>query len=202
MGFSFDAPEEAASVGGGNYLNTPGTYHALITDLREGQGPKGNPIDGFTVELTVLAGGPEGSTGKTHTETMFSPKLTSKDGGKFGRQQLFAFFVAAGLAKPSALGNRLEMELSDAINRQVVIQLETDTYAANRNPESAAVFLRLKGCCVFHPDDPRCENAIKDADILAAMPADQRHDPDYFAPLTVKRQRVGTAGAAIDVTDL
>ncbi len=202
MGYSFDAPEEAPSVGGGNYLSKPGTYHCLISDLKDGAGPKGNSIDGFTVELTVLAGGDEEGIGKVHTETFFSPKLTSKDGGKFGRQQLFALFVAAGIAKPAALGSRLEMELSDAINRQIVIQLEVDSYARDKNPESSAVFLRLKGCNIFHPDDPRCENATKDPDLLAAMPADQRHAADYFAPLTVKRQKVGTAGAAVDVTDL
>jgi hypothetical protein len=202
MGYEFDAPEEATSQTGGNYLVSPGTYHCVISGLNDGQGPKGNSIDGFTVELTVLAGAQDDSVGKVHTETFFSPKLNAKDGGKFGRQQLFAFFVAAGLARPDQLGSRLSIDLDAAVNRQVVVQLEVDTYARDKNPNSSAIFLRLKGCNIYHPDDPRCENAVKDPEMIAMMESTQRHPPEYFGPLTVKRQKVGTPGAAVDVSDL
>ncbi len=110
-----------------------------ISDLKDGAGPKGNSIDGFTVELTALAGGDEEKyRAEVDIETFFSPKLTP-DGGKFGRQ-LFALFVAAGIAnKPPRNGIKRRHQPADRYSTRGGYN------ARDKNPESSRYSCGSKG---------------------------------------------------------
>ena len=53
MSFAMETTEDIGGSASDQYLNEPGTYHCVITNVAENEGPKGNPIDGFTVGLAV-----------------------------------------------------------------------------------------------------------------------------------------------------
>lgn len=186
MSTSFQMPQDIPESGGA-FLVTPGTFHALITEIKDNQGPKGNPIDGFTFTVHILAGNVPDCAGKIHQECMFAPKLTSSDGGKFQSQQHAALYVASNLVDPSARGQRVEIDREKMQDMQVIIRLEKDTY----NSTDDKTFLRMAGVSVHHVDDPRVEKIPKDKDALELIDKKYRHDRAWFDQLIKKRDGAG-----------
>jgi hypothetical protein len=60
MSFAMETTPDIGGSASDQYLNEPGTYHMIVTSVGENEGPKGNPIDGFTVGLSVLDGTAKG----------------------------------------------------------------------------------------------------------------------------------------------
>lgn len=187
MSFDFDAPEDVG--GSGKFLNEPGTYHLVVMKVHEGQMANGKPISGFCVSMSVLAGTVEGQNEKELDLTFFNGKLDSKDKGEFARKKQAAFLIATGLMTPTQLGQRgLHIDLAKAEGRQVVATLEHD------NREGAEKkFLQLAFANIYHPDDPRAKEFPKNAEALNLVPADQRKNAEFFAPLFKKPANSATA---------
>lgn len=197
---SFDMPEEMASSGG--YLEVEGTFHVLITEVKVGQGPKGNAMAGNTFGVHILAGNVEGQSGKMSNLLIREPKLTAVDGGAFGRRIVAAFLIASDLASPAQLGKTIEFEVENAKDRQLVVKFKFQDRDGKKQ-------LDIAGDHIFHVDDPRVAKIPKDAEALAMLDAKFRHKEDWFAPLLKKKEPAGAGagggaakGAAPDLSDL
>lgn len=194
MPFEMDAPDADTMDKGGTYLATPGTYHFKIDHVDEHPvGRDKQLLDGFRVELSVLDG-PRDTDGncleasKKIDITFFNPKLNSKDNGEFARRKQAAFLIAAGLIDNSKLGQRVSVELSHAINRQLVAEVERGT-DEHGQPKK---FLELAFANIYHVDDPKAASCPKNAKALALLPKELRRDPVSFKAATAS----GGNGAA------
>lgn len=171
MALQFEMPDEVAT--GGDFLSTPGKYHCSIVETHEepkyhGGDKKGQPVDGFRVKLSVLNGP---NAGKTTNVTFYNPKMNSRDGGKFSLQKQAAFFIAAGLVDPSKLGQKVEIKLEDAINRQVFVELEGD---------DEGKYVDLAWANIYHVDDPKAASYPRDEKSLAILPKSMRLNAAVF----------------------
>lgn len=184
---------------GGNFLSEPGTYHLCITDIDENPTKRdGSLIDNaaFRVGLSVLDGTTEGQKEKTTDLTFFYPKPTDKDEGKFRRKQIDRFFLAAGLLAESDKGAEKEIDLSDAVGRQIVAKLE---------PSSNGKYLQLAFADVYHVDDPAVKDIPKSAVALRLVPSSQRKvgsQPSKKAAPPVEKQEAYEYGQRLDVESL
>ena len=177
MGFDFDAPEEIG--GGGNYLEKPGTYHVIVSQVLEEQASDGSILTGgFTVAFDALEGTVREANkcteiGKSCNLTMWPGKLTDKDKGVFAKKKQAAILIAANTIQPSDLGRKgLGIDLQKMVGYQFVISLESA-----KNPK----FLQLAGAKVYHVDDPRIVGVPKDANALNLVHKEFRHDENWFA---------------------
>ena len=180
----FDAPEEVAGKGG-NFLDDPGTYHVIITDVREGEGPIGNPIDGFTFDFDVLAGTVEGCESKSGGQSLFAPDMSqAEDKQRRAKHVLAAFFIAANVMDPNSLGKSVKIDVAAANGQQLVIQLERkmDQDKKTGKWDVPSKFLKISFSNIYHVDDPRVAGVPKNADAIGMIDADKRHtDPTWFA---------------------
>jgi hypothetical protein len=56
MGYEIEQPESLGGDGG-NYIDKPGTYHLVVTEVDENPATKdGAPIDALKISVQVLAG--------------------------------------------------------------------------------------------------------------------------------------------------
>lgn len=162
----FRAPE-TTDTGGGNWLTLPGTYHGVITHADESpENGKGESLDGFRVTIQALEGTPRDETGqfterdKTVDLMFWHPKLTDKNEGMFARQKQGKFFLATGLMTEEQLGTEVDIDLEDAVGRQVVFTLE------EQEGKSGKTFLQLHFADIWHVDEPeaaaypKCQKSI------------------------------------------
>lgn len=162
----YRAPETADS-GGGNWLTLPGTYHGVITHAEEDPtNGQGESLDGFRVTVQALEGTPRGDDGKfadrdkTIDLMFWHPKLTDKNEGLFARQKQAKFFLATGLMSEDQLGAEIDIDLEDAVGRQVVFTLE------ETEGKTGKKFLQLHFSDIWHVDDekaaayPKCQKSI------------------------------------------
>ncbi|TWU22484.1 hypothetical protein Pla52o_35410 [Novipirellula galeiformis] len=180
MSFNFDAPEDVNN--GGGFLNEEGIFHIIVTNCREGEGNKGKPIDGFTFEFDVLAGTVENCTGKTGGQSIFSPDLSKEQSKQdAARRKLAAFFIASSILDPNQLGQSVKIDLSGMVEKQLIIklvrQMKQDE-AGNWNVPTK--FLEISYSDIWHVDDPQVKDIPKNADALAMIPEEQRHDASWF----------------------
>jgi len=171
--FAFDQPDEFNE--GGDFLNTPGTYHFSVNDIMT-EDKEGNLINGFKVNLEVLHGTVQDKQGncteknKQTSITFFNPKLSGRDGGRFARQKQAAFFVAAGVIGPAELDairskSLKSVDLEKARGAQIVMTVELDDTGKYLNPSY---------CNIWHVDDPKAANFPKNKDAIALLPKDRR----------------------------
>lgn len=196
------AMETTEDIGGGSsqYLNEPGTYHMIVTSVAENEGPKGNPIDGFTVGLSVLDGTAKGQKDKSTNLCLFSPDQSKSDKSQeWARKKQTAFVIASGLLDLKKdlkkLGGKVQIDLQTAVGRQIVATFESD---------DSGKYMELSYANIYHVDDPRAANFPKDKEALAIIPKDQRKDATYFAPLLKKGESTKTASrlSNSDLADL
>lgn len=202
MAEEFEMPEDFA---GGGYVDAPCTVHAVVVEVKESQGPKGGVIDGNTFVLHVLAATDPNQVGRQHTECMFNPNLSNKDGGMFTRKQLAAFYIACNLVDPSQRGKRVALDVTKAQDQQMILKLSRDDY--NSNKKGYDIY-SLDGLQVFHVDDPRVASIPKDADAIKLIPAEKRHDAAWFEQFKPKGESASTpaqrqpVGAGVNLDDL
>ena len=213
MSFDFESPEEVHGEDG-KWCKEPGTYHFTVANILEGQTEKGTPIDGFTVKLEALAGGTvEGCQGQQHTETVFAPNLSqSEESQSMAKRKLAAFFIACDLMTPEQLGKPVQIELEQAVGRQLVAELakryDKDETTGKYTKETK--YLQFHYANIYHVDDPDVKDIPKNADAIGLIGKEHRHDEEYFAPLKKKNgkkasqpsQPVAAASAATSFDDL
>lgn len=184
-------PEELGGSGG-KYLSEAGTYHLAVNEVYDGVTAKGTSIEGFIVDFQVLDGTTEGQAGKMLNLAFFSPKLNHKEGAqRIALQAQTAFLIATNLIDPADLGKSVEIDLSAASGSQVVAKLNLDEY----NGESR---LRLNYSDVWHVDDPRAKDAVKDADSIAIIPAEHRKGESSFAAMVKPKPNVAESRISQD----
>lgn len=180
MSFVMETSEEIGGSASDLYLQQPGTYHCVVRDIQEGRGPKGNPINGFMVELSVLDGTVEGQKDKQHNLLLFSPDLSkSASSQEWSKKKQTAFVVATGLLDLSRLGQRVEIDLQQAIGRQIVLTLQENEHEGRKN-------LELAYANIYHVDDPRAAKFPKDKEALGIVPKSLRKTAEYFDGLLKK----------------
>jgi hypothetical protein len=180
MSFVMETSEEIGGSASDLYLQQPGTYHCVVTDLQEGRGPKGNPINGFLVGLSVLDGTVEGQKDKQHNLLLFSPDLSkSQSSQEWSKKKQTAFVVATGLLDLSRLGQRVEIDLQQAVGRQIVLTFAENEHDGKKN-------LELAYANIYHVDDPRAAKFPKDKEALGIVPKSLRKPAEYFDGLLKK----------------
>ena len=192
MGFTFDAPE---SLEGSTYMDKPGRFHFLVTDVREGRLPKGDQgIEGFSVELEALAGSEPSQVGKKTNIVLRNGQPGHQDGGAMCRRKQAAFLIAANLLTPSGLGRSgYDLDLEKARGAQIIAELELGDEQSNGKR-----YLELAYANIYHVDDPRAQPVPKAEESLGSIPEAFRHvgDEAYFAPLMPKQQQASAAAAS------
>lgn len=171
-------PEEMAQSGG-NYLDQPGIYHFCVIQVREGEGPKGNAIEGFSVELEVLTGTVEDQRGKLLNLTFWKPKLNASEKSKaMDRKKNTAFAVATNLLDMGKSGGTVNIELSDANGQQLIASVVRQK---DEDGTESDKFLQLNYADIFHVDDPEVSGVPKDEESLSILDASKRKTASYFA---------------------
>lgn len=201
----YKAPE-TLDTGGGNWLSQPGTYHAVVTHAdEEPTNAKGEMLDGFRITFQALEGTVKDEDGKfterdkTVDLMFFNGKLTDKNEGLFSRQKQGKFFIATGLLTDEQLGTDVDINLEDAVGRQVVMTLEEEDGKGDRK------FLRLHFTDIWHIDDPAASSYPKCAKSVKLIPAAHRRDPKSFEKkngTTAAKTKPQTKTEAVDLDDL
>lgn len=174
----WDLVDGEEMTGGGAYLDQPGWFHLLINEVRDGCGPNGSPIDGFTIECEVLAGTAEGCAGKKVGLTVWKPNLARGEKSiAMSRRIASAFFVATDLVNPNLLGKAASIDANDAQGKQFVAELAIQK-DKDGNPTK---FLQFHYSEIYHVDDPEVEKTPKDAEALNIIAQQFRHPADYFS---------------------
>lgn len=169
-------------TGGGDFLNLPGTYHLLIDRMHVGMSVKDEPIDGTTVECTVLDGDVQGQAKKKVNLTLWDIKLDKPvEEQHVTVRCLTNFYLAANVLQPEQLGKEVDINPEDADSHQVVIKLQYAQKKENGNWVEDRKFLRINFSDVYHVDDPAVANVPKNASALKAIDPKYRHDAAWFA---------------------
>lgn len=173
MGFSTKTSD---SIDGGNFLTEPGTYHFILTEVKDSPTKKnGELIKGAALQaqMQVLAGTTPGQEQKQFTLILFEPDMSAKDEGHWNRQKITAFLLATDLISPSELGKDVDVDLQKAESRQVIATLEVNTYNGKTN-------LQLAYSNIWHVDHPDAAKFPKDEKSLSLLPSSARHKPGYW----------------------
>ena len=158
-----------------NYLSEAGTFHCVITRCTEGADHKGNPLTGFNVQFSVLAGTAEECAGKEFSLTFFDPDMSrSEKSQEWARKKQTAYVVATNLMDLSNMGEELEIEVSESEGQQVVITVEKD---------QDDKYLQLVWANVYHVDDPRSKAFPKCEKSLGLISDGNRKTEKYFDSL-------------------
>ena len=193
MSFAMETTPDIGGSASDQYLNEPGTYHLVVTSVGENEGPKGNPIDGFTVGLSVLDGTAKGQKDKSTNLCLFSPDQSKSDKSQeWARKKQTAFAIASGLVDLKKLGGKIQIDLQTAVGRQIVATFEHD---------DSGKYMQLSYANIYHVDDPRAANFPKDKEALAIIPKDLRKDATYFASL-LKRGESTKPASRLSNSDL
>lgn len=173
MAIDFETSESTEM--GAKFLEEEGTYHVMVihTDeaptIRSGN-RKGEYLDGFEVEVEVIAGD---QAKKTHRLMFNNPNLSHKDGGDFARRLQTRFLEVVGLIDPTQKGKRVSVELKTAETRQFI--------AAFKNREKdGKTYLQLDGGKFWHIDDPSADKCERDQLAIDKLAGAYRRDPKSF----------------------
>lgn len=115
-----------------SFLDKEGQYHFMVTDVNEHPTSKnGDLIDGIKLTVAVLAGTDPSQERRNHSETIFNPSPTSRDGGNFARLKIGRLIRALGLldkrtGRPceELRGQAVEIDWQSAKGKQFVATIE------------------------------------------------------------------------------
>lgn len=174
MAFEMEMPESPDI--GGSFLQEPGTYHLAVLNVDEQPTSKsGQLIDGFRVDLEVLAG-PQAK--KQAEVTFWNPKLTDKNNGEMAKKKQYRFAFATGLLDGFKPGAKVSIDLQKAKGRQLIATL---AQRESQNDPSKK-FIDLNFADIWHVDDPAAPNCERNQDALKLLPKQLRRDPASFKP--------------------
>ncbi len=189
--------------GGGATLAEPGWYHVNIENVKDGLLPNNTPVNGFTIEIDVLAGKPDSKdiepsefVGKKLNLIFNSPdKSKSEKAQKMTRRQNTNFLIATDLTTPSQLGASVDINPVDATGRHLIIHLERKQEKNEAGEWVDTKFLRIAYADVFHIDDPEVAAIPKNVAALKYIKSEHRHDAKYFA-FKAKNGQTDASGSA------
>lgn len=158
---------------GGAFLQEAGTYHLAVMDVDEHpQSKKGELLDGFRVDVEVLAG----PQSKKQAELMFfAPKLTDKNGGEMAKKKQARFVLATGIISAAKPGEKVVVDLQRAKGRQLVA-----TLAKRKSENSDKEFIELNFADIWHVDDPSAPKCELSQGALKLLPKELRRSPESF----------------------
>lgn len=176
-----------------NFLNEVGTYHVAVLNVDENPTTRdGAPVDGFKVHFCAMDGTGAGQQKKEIELTFYNPKASDKNNGEFAKRKAARFAMATSILPQAQPGQRVTVNLQDALGRQLVIEVERKTDQATGQPSK---FLQLAWANIWHIDDPAVSAVPKDAAALSLLPASLRRTPESFATKeTAKSQRQQPVG--------
>jgi hypothetical protein len=197
----FDVPDDFGDDG--QFLKEKGIYHCSVQDVMIGTGPSGKAIDGFSIQLGVLDGtvrNEQGCTqvGRTISVTLFNPKLTEKDGGKFSRKKQSKLLIAVNALDPSKKGQKVQIDLNKIRDQQLVVSFEVDDY----NSKDGKTYLQVAnaGMDVWHVDDPHAKDIPKNLAALKLIPVGLRHDAKWFDAMYERKTAAGNGASGLGST--
>lgn len=121
MAMQVDQPESLDS--GGNFVDQPGTYHMLVTSVDENPAKQdGSPLDGVRVGLSVLSG-PLNSNQKDRVFDLMMWNPKPEDTSDKSKKMQTRFCLATCLIGQHQPGQRVSVEPSEAVGRQLVIKM-------------------------------------------------------------------------------
>lgn len=190
--FEMEMPESTDR--GGSFLDQPGTYHFSVTAIDEHpSGNDGKLIDGFRVSCAVLAGTTNGQEKKEVDITFFNPKLTDKNNGEFAKKKQARFALAVCLLDgPRKGGERVSIDLQQAIGRQFIATMEERKYAKRDGSEGKSIDLHFAD--LWHVDDPEAAAYPKNEAALKLLPASLRKKPEQFGSSNGNGSKPATNG--------
>lgn len=192
----FDLPEGDDLVGGGTFVSEPGTYHMNITEIKDGLGPNGNPIEGFTAVCQVLESTVPDCAGKSYNLTCFPPDLSrSENSQNMAKRLNAAFAIATNLVGAGDLGKRVKVDVTAAAEQQFIITLEREMEKGESGKyDKPTKFLRPHYADIFHVDDPDAANFPKSETALSLIDSKNRRAPEWFG--FKKKTKAAAAPAA------
>lgn len=199
MPLDFDAPEDAGGSAG-NFLQTPGIYHFVVSHVEERAAVKDKPpLDAIRIHATVVDGSVCKDGVCTEREkdvqlTIYDPKPTDKDGGAFGKKKQARAFIALSAMKPQDLGKRVKIDLTNCVGRQFIAKINV------KDGDRGGKFAELSYADIYHVDDPEAAGFRKDENAIKTMiPAQFRLPPEAFATLkgSGHNDEPPTAGAGV-----
>ena len=183
MAWEIEQPESMTG-GGGNFVDKPGLYHMLVTDVDEAPTDKDDkPLDGLKVTLAVLEGEQKD---RSFDLMLWKPK--EKD--SMASKKLTAFCLATSLIGAHIPGQRTTVEPADAVGRQVCCKLawrQKKNETTGNYEDTDRVDLHYSD--IWHVDDTNvAKNGVKlCADALGMIP------PALRKPLTQVQPKVSPA---------
>jgi len=168
-------PSQDTSSGGGNFLEEPGTYQAVVNAVDENPSKKsGEGLDGFKVIFAVVTGTVEGQSEKLFELMFWHPKPNQKNQGEFSRKRQTRFMLATGvIGQSQELAEDMELNLENAVGRQVIITISKEEYQGKER-------LGLSWFKLWHIDDPEAARHPRDEKSIALLPAEHRLDASAF----------------------
>ncbi len=180
MPFEFELPETLPSS---SRVQEPGFYHCVVTELDEEPRDRSNALmEGFKPTFEVLDGTARVNNvctqrGFTHEQTLFSAKPGQSEGAiKWNKAKQAAFLIATGLVSKDQLGKSVNINLADALQKQVVINL------VPKNDDSG--YLEIAWANIYAVDDPKVAAVPKDVAALRLIGKESAAAPAASAAAT------------------
>lgn len=149
-----------------SFLDKEGQFHLMVTAVDEHPTSRsGDLIDGIKLTVAVLAGTDPSQERRNHSETIFNPSPTSKDGGNFARLKIGRLIRALGLldkrtGRPceELRGQAVEIDWQSAKGKQFVATIEHQ----ERDPR----YVQVAGAHFYKVTDPEVASVPKNAKAL------------------------------------
>jgi hypothetical protein len=172
MSYEMEMPSDFDT--GGAFLQEPGTYHLAVMAVDESPVAKdGAAIDGFKVDLEVLAGGQQKKQAEV---TFWKPKATDKNNGEMAKKKQGRFVQATGILPAPKPGEKVTVDLKTAVGRQLIA-----TLAKRKSQSSDKEFIDLNFADIWHVDDPEAPQCERNQKALDLIPKGLRRDRQSFA---------------------
>jgi hypothetical protein len=162
-------------LGGGERLESEGTFHFVVKHVKDGERPGGKAAEGFMVDLQVLEGEHEGKSIQLFLQ---DGQASHNDGGAFCRRRQCAYLVASNGIEISALSAPFSFEPEATEGQQIIARMKLGKATDQGNR-----YLDFGGLEIYHVDDPRTEKVAKSAEALKLLPKELRRPAEYFAPI-------------------
>lgn len=198
---NYDMPSDFSQS---SYLDKGGQFHFMVTGVDEHPTSKnGDFIDGIKLTVAVLAGTDPSQERRNHSETIFNPSPTSKDGGNFARLKIGRLIRALGLldkrtGRPceELRGQAVEIDWQSAKGKQFVATIEHQ----ERDPR----YVQVAGAHFYKVTDPEVAEVPKNAKALQLVGGASAAGAGQSQPLAVPapaqvRQPVAAAPAPVAV---
>ena len=175
MGMMIEQPD-TMEASGGKYVDKPGLYHAVISDVDENPTTRdGQALDGVQLNVTILAGTHADQVGRSIDVMMWNPRRDDEQKKQDGAKRVqTAWALATCLIGQFQAGAKAVIEPKDSIGRQIVLKLRNQQKQNDAGKwEDVEGKVQLSWADIFHVDDPWVEkNAVPlDASAIALIPA-------------------------------